>query len=92
MDTSTHSLSGLFRQLGLADEPAAIRAFIASHPLPHGAALADALFWTPAKPTSCARPWPRTRTGARRWMSWRYCCRRFRSRNSSALPARSGSN
>ncbi|KMN37261.1 MULTISPECIES: DUF2789 domain-containing protein [Chromobacterium] len=49
MDTSTHSLSGLFRQLGLADEPAAIRAFIASHPLPHGAALADAPFWTPAQ-------------------------------------------
>ncbi|OHX12206.1 hypothetical protein BI347_00855 [Chromobacterium sphagni] len=46
MDTSSHLLPGLFRQLGLADEPAAIRAFIASHPLPPRVALADAPFWS----------------------------------------------
>ncbi|XLM20911.1 DUF2789 domain-containing protein, partial [Chromobacterium piscinae] len=42
-------MPGLFRQLGLADEPAAMRAFIASHPLPPGVPLAEAPFWTPAQ-------------------------------------------
>ena len=45
MDTSHHDLPGLFKQLGLAAEPAAIRAFIASHPLPHETSIEDAPFW-----------------------------------------------
>ncbi|AUH53096.1 DUF2789 domain-containing protein [Chromobacterium sp. ATCC 53434] len=49
MDTSNHLLPGLFRQLGLPDEPTAIRAFIASHPLPPRTSLADAPYWTPAQ-------------------------------------------
>ncbi|WP_434631776.1 DUF2789 domain-containing protein [Chromobacterium sp. CV08] len=49
MDTSNHLLPGLFRQLGLPDEPAAIRAFISSHPLPPRTPLADAPYWTPAQ-------------------------------------------
>ncbi|KIA80191.1 DUF2789 domain-containing protein [Chromobacterium amazonense] len=49
MDTSNHQLPGLFRQLGLADDAAAMRAFIASHPLPPGASLAEAPFWSAAQ-------------------------------------------
>ncbi len=47
MESSFHQLSDLFRQLGLADDPASIEAFIAEHrPLPAGVALADAPFWS----------------------------------------------
>ncbi|CAN5387628.1 DUF2789 domain-containing protein [soil metagenome] len=47
MDLSTHTMSDLFAQLGLPSEEADIQAFIASHrPLPGGAALADAPFWS----------------------------------------------
>jgi hypothetical protein len=49
MDTSSHLLPGLFRQLGLSDDPAAMRAFIASHPLPPKSNLADAPFWSPSQ-------------------------------------------
>jgi Protein of unknown function (DUF2789) len=46
MDTSTHSLSALFAQLGLADDRAAIEAFIAAHrPLRGALPLCDAPFW-----------------------------------------------
>lgn len=45
MDTSTHDLPGLFKQLGLPAEAPAIRAFIASHPLPHDTNIEDAPFW-----------------------------------------------
>ena len=47
METPFHPLAELFRQLGLADEPAAIERFVASHrPLPAGVSLCDAPFWT----------------------------------------------
>lgn len=47
METPFHALTDLFRQLGLADEPAAIERFIATHrPLPAGVSLCDAPFWT----------------------------------------------
>ncbi len=50
MQAPTHDLPALFKQLGLADEPAAIAAFIASHsPLPADLPLADASFWSPAQ-------------------------------------------
>lgn len=47
METPYHSLVDLFRQLGLADEPAAIERFITTHrPLPAGVSVCDAPFWT----------------------------------------------
>jgi hypothetical protein len=50
MESPIHRLSDLFRQLGLADEPAAIEAFLATHrPLPAGVAVADAAFWSPSQ-------------------------------------------
>ena len=50
MELHHHRLSDLFRQLGLADSPAAIDAFLARHrPLPPDVALADAPFWSPAQ-------------------------------------------
>jgi hypothetical protein len=49
MDTSTHDLGNLFRQLGLAAEPVAIEAFLATHRLKPGTALAEAPFWNKAQ-------------------------------------------
>ncbi|SFZ79256.1 DUF2789 domain-containing protein [Chitinimonas taiwanensis] len=49
MDTSQHDFAGLFAQLGLPNEPAAMRAFVAAHALPAGLALAEAPFWSPAQ-------------------------------------------
>lgn len=50
METSTHKLCDLFRQLGLPDDAAAIEAFIAEHrPLPRAIHVADARFWTPSQ-------------------------------------------
>lgn len=47
MDTDIHTLADLFRQLGLADDKAAIESFIQKHrPLPGDVALADAPFWS----------------------------------------------
>lgn len=46
MDTSLHDLEALFKQLGLPAEISAIRAFIASHPLPEKTSIEDAPFWT----------------------------------------------
>lgn len=52
MDTPFHQFSDLFAQLGLPSDEASIRAFIAKHsPLPQGADLWDAPFWTPAQAT-----------------------------------------
>lgn len=45
MDTSTHDFSGLFAQLGLANDVDSIRAFIESHSLPVGCHVAEADFW-----------------------------------------------
>ena len=50
MDQPTHRLIDLFRQLGLAQTPADVESFLASHrPLPPGTVLADAPFWTTAQ-------------------------------------------
>jgi hypothetical protein len=50
MDTFFHSMRELFAQLGLDDEPAAIRAFIVQHrPLPLEIRVFDAPFWSPSQ-------------------------------------------
>lgn len=50
MEAHQHTMSQLFSQLGLADEPAAIDAFIAAHrPLPNDVALYRAPFWSSAQ-------------------------------------------
>ncbi len=50
MDTSRHSLSTLFAQLGLSGDPASIERFIAEHaPLDPTIIVADAVFWAPAQ-------------------------------------------
>jgi len=47
MEAPVHHLGDLFRQLGLADDPASIDRFIAAHrPLRAGVALADAPCWS----------------------------------------------
>jgi len=47
MDTSAHTLSNLFAQLGLPSDQAGMEDFIASHrPLGNGVALYRASFWT----------------------------------------------
>lgn len=47
MQSPEHSLSSLFKQLGLADDPVGIEQFITTHsPLKSDLPLADALFWT----------------------------------------------
>lgn len=47
MDTSKHTFSTLFDQLGLPSDTASIEQFIARHaPLPQEMALHDAPFWT----------------------------------------------
>ncbi|CAN5915660.1 DUF2789 domain-containing protein [soil metagenome] len=50
MDLSTHTLHGLFAQLGLPNTEADVQSFIAQHrPLNDDVLLADAPFWTPAQ-------------------------------------------
>jgi hypothetical protein len=50
MESQRHDLANLFAQLGLANEPAAIEAFIAAHrPLPPGTRLGEAPFWSPTQ-------------------------------------------
>ncbi|MBV4460974.1 DUF2789 domain-containing protein [Pseudomonas sp. COR58] len=50
MENPTHSLSALFKQLGLASDPAGIDQFIATHsPLKPELHLADAFFWNEAQ-------------------------------------------
>ena len=47
MEGHVHSMSNLFIQLGLPEDPGAFQAFIASHrPLDPHIALYDAPFWT----------------------------------------------
>lgn len=47
MDTSKHTLTTLFEQLGLASEKNSIEEFVARHsPLPREIALQDAPFWS----------------------------------------------
>lgn len=50
MQSPTHSLPALFKQLGLPSEPRDIEAFVTSHsPLKPGLALSEAFFWTPSQ-------------------------------------------
>ncbi|MEI6028114.1 MAG: DUF2789 family protein [Betaproteobacteria bacterium] len=50
MEPPVHRFGDLFRQLGLADRPTEIAAFLARHrPLPAKTALADAPIWSPAQ-------------------------------------------
>ncbi|MET4027001.1 hypothetical protein ABIE59_002535 [Marinobacter sp. MBR-99] len=47
MDTSKHTLSTLFEQLGLPSEQGSIESFVARHsPLPSEIAIQDAPFWS----------------------------------------------
>ncbi len=47
MQSPEHSLPSLFKQLGLADDPAGIEQFVTAHsPLKADLELADAFFWT----------------------------------------------
>lgn len=47
MEQPVHPFSQLFAQLGLPDDEASIRAFIATHaPLPEDMRLEEAPFWT----------------------------------------------
>ncbi len=57
MDTSEHTLSTLFAQLGLDNEPAAIDRFIQEHKLPAGTELAKAAFWNPAQASFLQEAW-----------------------------------
>jgi len=50
MESSMHSLSNLFAQLGLSSDESAIERFIKTHsPLATNTLLSDAPFWTPAQ-------------------------------------------
>ena len=50
METSVHTFSSLFEQLGLDDRDEAIEAFIQTNsPLPQGVELHEADFWNPAQ-------------------------------------------
>ncbi|EMP54130.1 hypothetical protein MSNKSG1_17131 [Marinobacter santoriniensis NKSG1] len=47
MDTSKHSLSTLFEQLGMPSDSDSIETFVARHsPLPREIAIQDAPFWS----------------------------------------------
>ena len=45
MDTSRHTMSTLFSQLGLDNSPEAIARFVKEHHLPEGMLLSQAPFW-----------------------------------------------
>lgn len=50
MESPTHSLPALFKQLGLPSDPNGINAFVSTHsPLPAQLSLADASFWSTAQ-------------------------------------------
>ena len=52
MENNLHTMSNLFAQLGLPDDPAAIEDFIsAHHPLGDGVALDRAPFWSATQRT-----------------------------------------
>ena len=57
MDTSTHDMSALFKQLGLPDSGAAIAQFLRNHRLEDGLALADAGFWNTAQRQFLRESW-----------------------------------
>lgn len=50
IETTTHSMSNLFAQLGLPNDPNSIEQFISTHRgLNTGVSLSEAAFWTPAQ-------------------------------------------
>lgn len=50
MESAIHRFSELFAQLGLPNDPGAIRQFLTEHtPLHSGISLPDAPFWSPAQ-------------------------------------------
>lgn len=49
MDTSNHSLTTLFAQLGLDNDEQAMAQFIRQHKLSPGTAIQDAPFWNQAQ-------------------------------------------
>lgn len=50
MENPVHDMAALFKQLGLAADPASIDRFIETHsPLAESCKLAEAPFWTPAQ-------------------------------------------
>ena len=50
MESPFHPMADLFKQLGLAAEPADIDQFITTHrPLPAGVSLCDSPFWSPSQ-------------------------------------------
>jgi hypothetical protein len=58
MDTPVHTLSQLFAQLGLPDDPESIERFIAEHaPLPGDVILPHAPFWTEAQAAFLHAAW-----------------------------------
>ena len=57
MDTSKHTLSTLFAQLGLESSPAQIQAFVRRHKLSAGMGLADAPFWNRAQASFLREAW-----------------------------------
>lgn len=57
MDTSQHTLSALFAQLGLDNDPSAIAAFVKSHQLAAGVELAKAPFWSTAQAHFLQEAW-----------------------------------
>lgn len=74
MESPTHTLPALFKQLGLADDPVSIERFIASHsPLKPELHLADAFSGARARRISCAMKSSTMPTGPRWWTNW-MCC------------------
>lgn len=49
MESPTHNINNLFRQLGLASDDASIAHFIQNHRAESNVVLSEALFWTPAQ-------------------------------------------
>lgn len=57
MDTTTHNLSALFKQLGLPDSGAEINRFLQEHTLEAGQRLPDACFWSNAQRQFLSEGW-----------------------------------
>jgi hypothetical protein len=57
MDTSSHTMEGLFVQLGLDSREEAINEFIRAHHLSGTGELDEASFWTPAQARFIREAW-----------------------------------
>ncbi len=70
MESPVHSLSSLFKQLGLPDDPVSIEKFVSVHsPLKSELHLADAFSGRAVNGRFCVRRFWRMRIGLRWWMS-----------------------